>query len=77
MRHSQCSTIEIHLAREEDIVTITIKDDDSGMNGVSDNKDGMGLKIIHYRASMIEAVLDMHGNEGGTLVKCSFSDDIT
>ena len=77
VRHSQCSNIKLFLSRDKNTIIIKIKDDGTGMNGVSDNKDGMGLKIIHYRASMIEAVLDMHGNEKGTFVKCSFSDNIT
>jgi PAS domain S-box-containing protein len=78
VRHSQCGNIEILLGRDEDIVTITIRDDGTGMNGVSESRDGMGLKIMHYRASMIGATLGTELEEGkGTVITCAFTDDIT
>ena len=77
VRHSQCSNIELHLDREKDVVTITIKDDGTGMNGVPENKYGMGLKIMRYRSSMIGASLGTEVEEGkGTAITCVFTDDI-
>jgi PAS domain S-box-containing protein len=77
VRHSQCGNIEILLGREEDLVTITIRDNGIGMNGVPESRDGMGLKIMHYRASMIGATLGTEVEEGkGTVVTCVFTDKI-
>jgi len=75
VRHSQCKTITIELERAGDVVIITISDDGIGMKGSTAAKDGMGLKIMHYRAGMIGADLDVLTNDGtGTVIRCAFPD---
>jgi nitrate/nitrite-specific signal transduction histidine kinase len=61
------------LGAVEDEVTLTVKDDGVGFPDSVENKGGMGLSIMNYRASMIGASLDIRrGAGGGTIVICSF-----
>jgi nitrate/nitrite-specific signal transduction histidine kinase len=57
-------------------VTLMVKDDGVGFPNSMDLKDGMGLSIMNYRASMIGASLDIRrGAGGGTIVICSFHNE--
>jgi signal transduction histidine kinase len=77
VRHSQCKNIEIFLSRQDKSIIIKIKDDGTGVNKVSESNDGMGLKIMRYRASMIGASLGTEVKDGkGTAISCVFTDDI-
>ncbi len=76
VRHGQANKITINLDDAEDKITITVEDD--GIGGVARNKDyqGLGLKIMFYRAGMIGASLDIQSKEDqGTVVVCSFRND--
>jgi signal transduction histidine kinase len=73
VKHADCGAISVGLGAVEDEVTLTVKDDGVGFPDAVENKGGMGLSIMNYRASMIGASLDIRrGAGGGTIVICSF-----
>jgi len=77
VRHSQCNNITLFLRREENSVILKIRDNGIGISGISPDSNGMGLKIMRYRASMIGATFSTEVEEGnGTVVTCDFTDDI-
>ena len=73
-RHAKPGRIEIHLNREHDKITLTIKDDGTGF-AVPGRVNSMGLEIMRYRAGIINASLDIRPDTGkGTIVTCVYSD---
>ncbi len=73
VKHGGCATISVGLGAVEEEVTLTVKDDGVGFPDSVENKGGMGLSIMNYRAGMIGASLDIRrGAGGGTIVICSF-----
>jgi len=55
---------------------MTVKDNGTGVLEITRRMNsGMGLQIMDYRASLINAVLDVkRGPLGGTVVTCVLSD---
>jgi PAS domain S-box-containing protein len=74
-KHAAPRSIEISLYKENNKILITIKDDGTGISGTEDKADGMGLRIMHYRADMIGARLNVRPDvNGGTIVECIYND---
>ncbi len=74
VKHSRCRNIDIILQKERDGKSLMIKDDGVGIP-LSGNRDGMGLKIMKYRAALIGASLDIQSDAGTeTSIKCSVVD---
>jgi len=72
-RHAKPKQIEIFLSRENDHITLTIRDDGKGFDLHSHK--GIGLEIMRYRARIINASLDIHSEiNKGTSVTCIFFD---
>ncbi len=73
-RHSKPKHIEIRLSKEHNKITMTIKDDGRGFD-VTNQMNSMGLEIMKFRASIINASLDIRsGINMGTIVTCIFFD---
>ncbi len=74
IRHGNARNVAIYLASNEEIVTLTVTDDGSGIpQPLRHDHDGMGLRIMEYRSHMIGGTLKIaRGKEGGTVVSCSF-----
>lgn len=73
-RHAKPKQIEILLSREDDKITLTIKDDGRGFD-VQTHRKGIGLEIMRYRARVINASLDIQSEiNKGTIVTCTFPD---
>src|SRR5208283_5881428 len=73
LKHAHCRQITVGLSAVEDEVILTVKDDGVGFAAGLPSNSGMGLHIMHYRARMIGASLDIRrGAAGGTVVLCSF-----
>ncbi|HSO20706.1 MAG TPA: ATP-binding protein, partial [Desulfosarcina sp.] len=71
VRHGQATAITITLDAEKDRTRLSVVDDGLGIPGDLET-DGMGLRIMGFRANMIHAVLDIHALEaGGTKVQVS------
>jgi signal transduction histidine kinase len=73
-RHAKPGEIEICTKREDDNITLTVRDDGTGF-ALPAHVDGMGLEIMRYRARIINASLDIRPDSNkGTLVTCVFYD---
>jgi signal transduction histidine kinase len=74
VRHAKAHHIRMTLATEGEKAMLAICDDGVGIPKTLEKGKGMGLRIMEYRASMIEAALKIERVvSGGTLVACSFS----
>ncbi len=72
VRHARASSIDIHLARVQDDVVLTITDDGCGIESSSgESSGGMGLRIMNQRALIIRGELTCQPRlGGGTEVAC-------
>ena len=77
VRHSRATHITIELAATGERAALTVADDGVGLPENLGGHEGMGLRIMKYRADMIGAALDVGRNPGGgTTVACSFQQAI-
>jgi signal transduction histidine kinase len=69
VEHGKARAIEINLANEHDQTLLTVRDDGAGFD---EQKiyEGMGLRIMHYRAHCIGGSVDIHSRPGHTTVTC-------
>ncbi len=69
MRHGKARNIAIELVRRKDHLVLSVDDDGRGMREDAET-GGMGLRIMGFRAKMINGTLEIHSGEGeGTLVQ--------
>jgi signal transduction histidine kinase len=72
-KHAHASRIQIRLVEEDARLTLSVEDDGCGMPEQAGSPTGMGLRIMHYRARMIDGDLQIRSApEGGTIVRCSW-----
>ena len=73
VRHGQATAITITLDGKKNRMQLSVKDDGRGIPADLET-EGMGLRIMGFRANMIHAALDIHTPEdGGTVVQVSLS----
>jgi PAS domain S-box-containing protein len=71
-RHSRAHTIILRLRRDGATGVLEVEDDGMGFSP-EENSNGLGLRTIHYRASLIRGTLEIDSKPGaGTVVTCSF-----
>ena len=72
VRHGKAGHINIRLDSTADEIILTIIDDGIGLPENARNGDGLGLRIMAYRASMIGATFNIErlSSLGGTRVTC-------
>jgi PAS domain S-box-containing protein len=71
LKHAQATRIEFDLRREPEQLLLTVRDDGRGMNPDVEHGDGMGLKIMRYRANILGGHLAIGSDpHRGTLVRC-------
>jgi len=69
--HGKAKRVEIALACSADGLTLTIRDDGSGLPPSEERGQGLGLRIMAHRAKMIHARFRVEALPGGgTLVEC-------
>jgi two-component system CheB/CheR fusion protein len=74
LRHGHAKNIAIELHSHDDHFVLTIKDDGSGLP--DHPKEGLGLRIMRNRASVIQGALSIEPIEPhGTVVTCTFFED--
>jgi len=73
VRHGKTKNVRIELAGEGGKSILTVKNDGLDFPEVQAEEKGMGLKIMNYRAEMIDGALDIRrGSNGGTILTCVF-----
>ena len=71
VKHGQAKTVVIILKRVDGELILTVKDDGVGFSQDGRAIEGMGLRIMEYRADMIGAMLRIDSLKGeGTTVAC-------
>jgi two-component system CheB/CheR fusion protein len=71
IKHAGASRIDIILTIEDGKSTLTISDDGSGFDADNAVKEGLGIRIMHYRAGIIGSTLRIESAPGqGTIVRC-------
>jgi PAS domain S-box-containing protein len=72
IRHGQAKQIIIQLALQSDGLTVTVQDDGHGLPEAVESGQGIGLRLMVYRATLIGASLNVHAAAcGGTTVTCT------
>jgi two-component system sensor histidine kinase UhpB len=72
VKHGKAKLVAISLTRQADKLTLTIKNNGLPFPEARKVTEGMGLRIMNSRASMIGATLDIRPNGGdGTVVTCT------
>jgi signal transduction histidine kinase len=72
LRHGQASHIRVTLEARGYYLTLRVTDDGIGLPPVEVMGEGMGLRIMRYRAGQIGAQLSVRcGANGGTVVLCT------
>jgi PAS domain S-box-containing protein len=70
VEHGRARKIQIDLAVDRDNMVLTVRDDGKGFNG-SAASNGMGLRIMRYRAQCIGGSCEVQSNRAeGTIVTC-------
>ncbi len=73
VKHGCCKLIEIEMSVKQGQAHLSVRDDGMGFTPGEEQKgEGMGIRIMQYRAGMIDAFLDVNSEPGnGTVVGCS------
>jgi PAS domain S-box-containing protein len=72
IKHAHARKIVIRLARTKGVWQLMVKDDGVGLPDSTPKTGGMGLRIMRYRAQMLQGSLSVSkGEGGGTLVSCT------
>jgi signal transduction histidine kinase len=72
VKHGKCKQIDVTLSTVDDHLELCVTDNGTGFDSKA-KMDGLGLKIMHYRARRIGGSLEISSPEkGGTRVTCSF-----
>ncbi|HUZ06266.1 MAG TPA: PAS domain S-box protein [Candidatus Paceibacterota bacterium] len=78
VKHGKAERILVSLKPAGDRIALTVADDGFGFSDETKKSGGMGLHIMKYRASVLDAALEVRsGVDGaGTTVSCVFRKDI-
>jgi len=76
VRHGKARHVEVRLRSTGGELLMQIADDGSGIDPTAASMNGMGLRIMRYRARMIGAQIEIrHRQLGGTEVLCRYDPD--
>jgi signal transduction histidine kinase len=71
VKHARASEIRIGLEREGPALTLEVEDDGEGLEEPLINKDGIGLRVMRYRAQLLGGTLEIGSPPaGGTRIRC-------
>jgi PAS domain S-box-containing protein len=78
LKHGRPRHIKVDLDSTDGLVTLRISDDGVGIANPPEKTEGLGLRIMRYRADLIRATLSIEpGPGGGTLVSCILDEEMT
>jgi PAS domain S-box-containing protein len=69
VEHGAAREVQINLAFNHEVMVLTIRDNGKGFDSNA-NGNGMGLRIMRYRAQCIGGSCDVQSSSEGTLVRC-------
>lgn len=70
-KHSRANGIELSLSHQEGCLAILVEDDGAGLPAGGPRGDGMGMRVMRYRAESIGGTLSVGPRRGGgTTVSC-------
>lgn len=74
VKHGRAKQVRIALSSDAENLTLTVKNDGSGLAPLDPKRHGMGLRIMRYRADSIGGRLSIEAQKsGGTCVTCILS----
>ncbi|MCU0857145.1 MAG: sensor histidine kinase [Pontiellaceae bacterium] len=77
VKHGKAKQIAITMTRKDRSVNLSISDDGSGFSDPRDGQEGIGLKIMKYRAGVLGGQLNVtQRRDGGTVVNCTFEEPL-
>lgn len=72
VKHARARTISIEVSSASGLTRLRVVDDGVGIRTRPSKDDGLGLRIMRYRATSIGALMSIDpGSGGGTVVTCS------
>ncbi len=69
VQHGAAREVQINLAFNHEVMVLTIRDNGKGFDSNA-NGNGMGLRIMRYRAQCIGGSCDVQSSSEGTVVRC-------
>jgi signal transduction histidine kinase len=77
IRHGRVTQVDIELATADGTLTLTVQDNGRGFDERSSG-NGMGMKLMRYRAQMLGGdVTIANGSSGGVVVRCTCPHRVT
>lgn len=77
IKHGRPKHVAISLKPTREKITLCVTDDGAGIQGGNPNGTGMGMHIMKYRASVVNADLQLRSAAGsGTSVICTFAKNL-
>ncbi len=70
VKHAQADTVTIYWEKQENQISLHIKDDGNGK--IDSKTQGSGLRIMQSRANEINAILEFNSDSGGTHIILKF-----
>jgi PAS domain S-box-containing protein len=72
IRHGRVTQVTIELATAEGTLTLSVKDNGRGFDERNASNNGMGMKLMRYRAQMLGGDVTIANNAGGgVVVRCT------
>jgi PAS domain S-box-containing protein len=72
IRHGRVTQVTIELATTEGTLTLSVKDNGRGFDERNASNNGMGMKLMRYRAQMLGGDVTIANNPGGgVVVRCT------
>jgi signal transduction histidine kinase len=72
VRHGKARNVQIAIAAGSGTLKVSVTDDGSGLSHKTMSRPGLGLRIMQYRARMLDAsiAVELASDRGGTIVSC-------
>ncbi len=72
VKHGRAKNVWIELESQGDTLVLTVRNDGTAMEGRAGAKNGLGIRLMRYRADLIGGNLSIHSARGkGTVVRCT------
>jgi PAS domain S-box-containing protein len=72
IRHGRVTQVTIELATADNLLTLSVQDNGRGFDERNSSNNGLGLKLMRYRAQMLGGDVTIANNPaGGVVVRCT------